>query len=152
MTILAFDPGLRKLGIAMLVGDELYLATSMTGTMARGAAYWHQYQAIEGLIQMTPYGEDLTIVMEGPAYGMGVRNREELAVIRGLIEMAADPREVRRFSPSALKKFVTGNGRAAKLDVYKAMCDKAAARGWTLPATPDEADALALLLMARADG
>lgn len=134
------------MGIAVL-DSEVFLATSKTGKLTTAEAYWAQYDAARKAISM--YEPD-KVVMEGPAYGSRY-NMEQLAVVRGLIEMIAAPMEVTRYSPSALKKFVTGNGKASKTEVFSAVCNKAAAKNWSLPANSDEADALGLLLMAMGD-
>ena len=149
MRIIAFDPGLRSLGVAVLDKD-VYLATSkVPAKVPRPEAYGIQGDAVLRAVQR--FKPD-RICMEGPAYGAGGGrfNMEQLAVVRGLIEMVAweyRQFEVIRVAPSAVKKHATGSGRATKAEVFSAMCDLAAARNWTLPANEDEADALALLLV-----
>jgi Holliday junction resolvasome RuvABC endonuclease subunit len=134
--------------MAALDRDVYLLTSKVPPKVPRPEAYGMQVHAIRSaLSRVRP---DI-VVMEGPAYGAGSRNMEQLAVVRGLIELLAWEDlglEVARVAPTSLKKRVTGDGRATKAAVFSTMCNYAAERNWTLPANEDEADALGLLLIA----
>ena len=70
------------------------------------------------------------------------------AQLQGVIEMWCTDNgvEYRGYSPTEVKKFATGTGKAQK----GAMIEAARRRGWN-PSTEDEADALWVLELARCD-
>jgi len=117
--ILAIDPGTRAMGVALLEDDKLvYHAVQ---TIKRGKLPHETLVEARNVILRLIADYRPNIIAVEKTFFANNRNATILNVLAVVI-MAIGRREgleVVCYAPSTVKKFITGNGRASKLEVAK---------------------------------
>jgi len=148
--VLGIDPGSRSTGWGLVGGSATEPRVIDRGVFRLGArpALALRLAALhEGLVEVVRRLAPTCAAVETPFEGVNVRSALHLAHARGVIlaVLAAEGVEIHEYSPAAVKKAVTGNGRAGKGQVsamVSRLLDRALPGG-----TPDDlSDALAVAL------
>ena len=117
--ILAIDPGTREMGVALLEGDKLLYHG--VKTIKRGKSPHETLKEGRKVILrlMEDFQPDILAVEK--TFFANNRNTAVLNVFADEIKAIGKRKglEVVGFAPSTVKKFITGNGRASKLEVAK---------------------------------
>lgn len=149
MLILGVDPGSRVTGWGLVGGEATRPALIDSGTIPlptnrplAGRLLVLQ-RSLTGLVERL---RPETAAVETPFHGANARSALQLAHARGVIlaVLAGAGVEVAEYSPAAVKKAVTGNGRAEKRQVREMVARRLEARAPI--ASLDRADALAVAL------
>jgi len=148
--ICGIDPGLRRTGYAVI--DP---CGAMPDVRDAGVCRLDENTAIA--LRLAVLFEDMTAVLEehGPdvvaveslySHYKHPRTAILMGHARGVIFLAASRLgiEVRSFPATRIKRYLTGNGRASKAQVQRAV--QTALELSTIPEPPDVADALAIAL------
>jgi crossover junction endodeoxyribonuclease RuvC len=150
MRILGIDPGLQVCGYACLQADTdsaklLEAGVTRTAGSSKIEAKLNQIaQDIESLLKR--FGPDIVAVEELYSHYVHPKTAILMAHARGVIlqKCAEAATEVRSFSPTRIKKSITGNGRASKEQVQKTIQTLLSLHD--LPEPSDVADAIAVAL------
>ncbi|MCB1149459.1 MAG: crossover junction endodeoxyribonuclease RuvC [Chlamydiia bacterium] len=149
MIVLGIDPGTKVTGYGVVRSEGGILTPLDFGAIRPPASkelpdkYWIIFSALHGLIEK--YRPE-TVVIETQFVQRNVQTALKLGMARGASIIAAkmSGAAVEEYSPSTVKKAVTGRGGATKGQV-QAMVQNLL-RLKTLPTPEDAADALALAI------
>ena len=151
--ILWIDPGVRKLGYALIDSD---LKIHDSGILLQKKTDPTRQDQFERMLQISTFFEALfkekkirIVSMEKLFFTKFNQNNAEFVYgIRGILLMTALKygAEIREFSPIELKKYITGNGKADKVLIQKMIMKLF--RLQELPEYNDAADALGLAYLA----
>lgn len=157
--VVGIDPSLSGTGLAVIALDvdgEVVAAGATTIKIPTGLDQIDRPLKIMGGVEkwVSSCGKHLSSIfiedLPKHAHSAGLTGQAQ-GVVRAGISLAEDIAEHRvsvfSVAPATLKKAVTGNGRADKDQVTKAVVEKI--RGLYTPADDNQADALALALLAR---
>lgn len=150
MKILGVDPGLRISGYAVIIQQGADLRVLDAGTVKtddqlpaaqRLQQIYHDTDAL-----LTEHRPDLIAVEELYSHYQHPRTAIMMAHARAVFLLAAARHEitVHGFSATRIKKSLTGNGRASKQQIQKAVKTQLGLS--KLPSPDDVADALALAM------
>lgn len=135
--ILAFDPGTRAVGYAVLDADGSGVTLRDCGTLRpRGLADIHA-QAVRLVRRHRP----VAVVVERAFLGVNPRTLMRLSEARAALLLAAAKAPTAEYSPAEVKRAVTAHGGATKTQVQRSVA--ALFRLKSAPAS-DAADAVAL--------
>lgn len=146
MKVLGIDPGTHNVGYGVLEknnGAIRSLEYGVVRSIARRDLSFRLgeiYRKLDTIIgQIKP---DI-ISIEKVFFGVNVKSAISLGEGRGIILLLADLHdiEIHEFSPTQIKKAVTGNGRAQKYQIQKMM--QGLLKLKDMPGSEDAADALA---------
>ena len=153
--VCGIDPGLGTTGYAVLRyrGDKATIADAGTCRFDEREPLPRRLVALEQDI-VSVLGEhhpDVVAVEELYSHYQHPRTAILMGHARGVILLAAarSALEVRSYAATQIKRFLTGNGRAAKALVQRAV--RVALGLAELPEPPDVADALAIAMCCAAD-
>lgn len=130
--IIAIDPGLTRTGIIMMedYGEVLAYATFAADNphCDRQLRAWDLAESLKGWVDVTmrtPYFEtidSMTLVIEKPIVGKNIENFEkQMRVFTAIVSVFRDSvDEIIEVNPTKMKKAVTGNGAAKKVDIINA--------------------------------
>lgn len=148
--ILGVDPGLNITGYAVVerqVGRLAVVEAGMIRGLARGDLAARLAEIHEGLADVIESLKPEAMALE-ELYSHYERPRTAILMghARGVICLAAQEAgiPIRSYSATQVKRLLTGNGRAPKSQVQRAICHEFALAA--LPEPPDVADALAIAL------
>jgi crossover junction endodeoxyribonuclease RuvC len=150
--VLGIDPGLNVTGYAAVdfgTGEPRIVEAGTIRTDARAAAPARIAQIHADLAELIRELEpDLAAIEQLYAHYKHPRTAILMAHARGIVLLAAEQARVavRNLSATHVKKSLTGNGHASKLQVQRAV--QAVCKLKTLPQPPDVADAIAIALCA----
>ena len=153
MIVAGIDPGLQRTGYAVLRrarATRVAVVDAGIITSDNGLELPQRLvQIAEGLVAVfAEHNPQLVAVEELYARYKHPRTAILMGHARGLVLLAAARRDipVRNFSATAIKKSLTGNGRASKVQVQRAVQVTLGLR--EQPDPPDVADAIAVALAA----
>jgi crossover junction endodeoxyribonuclease RuvC len=143
MILIALDLSLRAPGWFRYC-QEGENASTQTGVFSPTGRGMDRIDSIAGLVKslIPATATDVTVLIEGYAFGASSSHVREIAELGGVIRYMLWYRHIRviEVAPSALKKFVTGKGNAEKNVILREVF-----RRWGFEAADDnEADAFAL--------
>lgn len=150
MRILGIDPGLQVCGYACLQGNadnEKLLEAGVTRTVSTSKTEAKLNQIAEDIESLLKrFRPDVVAVEELYSHYVHPKTAILMAHARGVIlaKCAEAAIEVRSFSPTRIKKSVTGNGRASKEQVQRTIQTLLSLPD--LPEPSDVADAIAVAL------
>lgn len=146
MKILALDISVHQLGWAYQEYEDKPMAFGTKSFSDYCLDYGFLFSTYKNWIcdMLTDYEPEL-LAIEGTYPGIKGRANYLLNNLNGITHTSAYIHDIDRveFAPTAIKKFITGNGAANKKVVMEAIKE----RGFT-PSNYDESDALGVLLMA----
>ena len=158
--ILGIDPGLHVTGYAAVDfgglaasgverGEPRIIEAGTIRTDARGAIAARIAQIYSDLVELiAELKPDMVAIEQLYAHYRHPRTAILMAHARGMVLLAGEQAgvAVRSLSATSVKKALTGNGHASKLQVQRAV--QAVCKLKALPQPPDVADALAIALCA----
>jgi len=160
LRILAIDPGTRLMGVASL--DKGRLIYHGVKIIKKGSSPNDNLQYARRIILRLIKDFKPQILVVEKAFFANNRNAALLNVLVDEIKAIVRRKQLRlvAYSPSALKKFITGNGRASKKQVAMAIVSKypqlkvylTQDRAWKERFHQNMFDAVALGIMAMAKG
>ena len=119
MRVLGIDVGLRHTGYAVIDGMTLVVCGvySSDDKLSFSLRLKELYDSLKLLIQKEV---PEVAVYETVFYGQNARTLSILAHVRGVLLLAAQESEVKikEYTPTEIKKAVSGNGRASKYQVH----------------------------------
>ncbi|MDD2537194.1 MAG: crossover junction endodeoxyribonuclease RuvC [Candidatus Absconditabacteria bacterium] len=152
--ILGIDPGVRKLGYALITDDLKIIDAGILLQEKKSPTRQDQFERV---VQMYDFFEKLIIEYQITCVSMeklfftsyNQNNAEFVYAIRGALMMLflKNNITVQEYTPIELKKYITGNGKADKMLVQKTIM-----RFFKLVDVPefnDAADALGLAYLAK---
>ena len=143
MTVLAIDPGVDFTGVACKKDGYAFVKT-LSG---EGFGVGRLVSMVEEIMAVITFEKPEVIVVEDYGFGGKFFNVEVAELVGSLkycIRMTGLKCTVTALAPNTVKRVVTGNGRAKKPEVMKAV---AAIVPGVRVKTDHEADALALLIV-----
>ena len=122
--ILAIDPGTIKMGYAIVQqsGSKLKLLSMGTLLLTKYKDVYIRLKKIYDTVsELIETHSPTTFAIEAPFYGKNVQSMLKLGRAQGVAIAAAMERNisVTEYSPKKVKQAVTGNGNAAKEQVWK---------------------------------
>jgi crossover junction endodeoxyribonuclease RuvC len=145
LKVLGIDPGVAKLGLAVVNSETLRVEYSECFTtsskLAHGDRLWHIAQKINSITEF--YSPDIAVI-EKIFFNQSVTNALKVAESRGVILLELAKREigVTELTPLQVKLKLTGYGRAGKKDVIRKIFEVLGVD--LVLKNDDEADGLAL--------
>jgi crossover junction endodeoxyribonuclease RuvC len=119
MKILGVDVGLEKTGYAIITDSQLTLigVIKTTKTLTLPERLFQLYERMRKLIIKE---KPQIAVYESVFYKQNPKSLAHLAQARGVLLLAAQEERVKieEFTPTEIKKTITGNGRASKYQVH----------------------------------
>ncbi|OGJ45507.1 crossover junction endodeoxyribonuclease RuvC [Candidatus Peregrinibacteria bacterium RIFCSPLOWO2_02_FULL_48_14] len=149
MRILGIDPGLATTGFAVLEvqnGTKKLLTTGVIRTAKNlnlSERLKEIYKDIQAIIK--EYKPN-TCAIEQIFFSKNITTGIQVSHARGVVLLALEQASVpyQEFSPSAMKRLLTGNGKADKKSIQKMLCLELGLK--SVPKPDDAADALSLAL------
>ena len=150
MRVLGVDPGSRITGWGLLSGtaNRPRLIDCGTVDLPSRASFPERLHLLQCSFQtLVRRLEPTHAAVEAPYHGVSARSALQLAHARGVIlaTLASVRIDVAEYAPAAVKKAVTGNGRAGK-DQVAGMVERLLTLPADVPRSPDLCDALAVAL------
>jgi crossover junction endodeoxyribonuclease RuvC len=117
--ILAIDPGTRAMGVALLEGDKL-IYHGVKCIRKRNSPHETLQEGRKLILRLIADYKPDTLAVEKTFFANN-RNAAVLNVFADEIKSIGKRKglDVLCYAPSSVKKFITGNGRASKLEVAK---------------------------------
>lgn len=149
MRILGVDPGSLHAGWGLIGGMPRHptlLASGIIHLPATGAFPTRLHRLHRDFEDLVGRLAPTAAAVESPFHGANARSALQLAHARGvlLLVLAAAGLPIAEYAPAVVKKSVTGNGRAEKVQVQQMVARLLGLRNQTPPR--DAADALAVAL------
>lgn len=122
--ILAIDPGTRELGFAVLSGSQLqhYGVKTITRRESPLSILLHGKAIVYRLITAHRPG---VLAIEKPFLGYGNRSAVLVSLYKEITKLGRDfGIEIREIGPSSMKKAITGNGAAKKIEIARQLCKR----------------------------
>ena len=149
MRILRIDPGLATTGFAVLEVQNRTKKLLITGVISTAKnlnlseRLKEIYEDVQALIK--EYKPN-TCAIEQIFFSKNITTGIQVSHARGVVLLALEQASVpyQEFSPSAMKRLLTGNGSADKKSIQKMLCLELNLK--TIPKPDDAADALSLAL------
>ena len=149
MRILGIDPGLATTGFAVLEVQNRTKKLLITGVISTAKnlnlseRLKEIYEDVQALIK--EYKPN-TCAIEQIFFSKNITTGIQVSHARGVVLLALEQASVpyQEFSPSAMKRLLTGNGSADKKSIQKMLCLELNLK--TIPNPDDAADALSLAL------
>ena len=149
MRILGIDPGLATTGFAVLEVQNRTKKLLITGVISTAKnlnlseRLKEIYEDVQALIK--EYKPN-TCAIEQIFFSKNITTGIQVSHARGVVLLALEQASVpyQEFSPSAMKRLLTGNGSADKKSIQKMLCLELNLK--TIPKPDDAADALSLAL------
>ena len=149
MRILGIDPGLAATGFAVLEVQNRTKKLLITGVISTAKnlnlseRLKEIYEDVQALIK--EYKPN-TCAIEQIFFSKNITTGIQVSHARGVVLLALEQASVpyQEFSPSAMKRLLTGNGSADKKSIQKMLCLELNLK--TIPKPDDAADALSLAL------
>jgi crossover junction endodeoxyribonuclease RuvC len=119
MKIMGIDVGLEKTGYAIITDGELTLTgvIKTTRTLSLSERLFQLYERMRKLITKE---KPQVAVYESIFYKQNPKSLANLAQARGVLLLAAQEEKVKieEFTPTEIKKTITGTGRASKYQIH----------------------------------
>src|SRR3989338_4589013 len=149
MRILGIDPGLATTGFAVLEVQNRTKKLLITGVISTAKnlnlseRLKEIYEDVQALIK--EYKPN-TCAIEQIFFSKNITTGIQVSHARGVVLLALEQASVpyQEFSPSAMKRLLTGNGKADKKSIQKMLCLELNLK--SIPKPDDAADALSLAL------
>ena len=149
MRILGIDPGLATTGFAVLEVQNRTKKLLITGVISTAKnlnlseRLKEIYEDVQALIK--EYKPN-TCAIEQIFFSKNITTGIQVSHARGVVLLALEQASVpyQEFSPSAMKRLLTGNGKADKKSIQKMLCLELGLK--SVPKPDDAADALSLAL------
>ena len=149
MRILGIDPGLATTGFAVLEvqhGEKTMLACGIIKTPAKEEFSKRLLELFTDIKQLLIEYKPNTCAIEQIFFSKNITTGIQVSHARGVVLLALEQASVpyQEFSPSAMKRLLTGNGKADKKSIQKMLCLELGLK--SVPKPDDAADALSLAL------